>query len=757
MEIQEILDSNNIAEDISKEKRMEIGEMVVEHFEVDNTSRTEWLSRYEKWQNMAKQSMEKKDTPWPNAANIKYPLLTQAALNFNARIVPALMPNNEPVGAAAVGPDEDGMKMAVAKKIASHMNYQLITEMEEWQQQFDNLLISIAITGTEFKKTYYDAKKRRNVCKHVPPTKLVINYHAEDDIKDARKTEIHEWNRRSVQEKINRGEFIDIDWDMIESTPSSEDDERYGQHAKEQAGLEEPGKPDDTTPNTYLEYHGWYDFDEDGYEEPYIITVEKSSRQVLQITPRFTDSNIEKDADGNVIAIDPYESYTRFIFIPDPEGSFYGIGFGHLVYPINAAANTLINQLLDSGTLSNMPAGFISNNIKTRGNVTLSPGKWFTLSTVGDDLRKSMLPLPVNQPSVVLMNLLNFMVESAEKIASTTDIFSGEHPGQNSKTGVTEAVREEGQKVFTAVYKRIRLALRDELLKLFALNATILRAEQYAEEADKSLVTTSATVWEVTPDMYGDKYSIEPSADPTVAIKEKQLEKDMTALKIIMETQQGDVKEAMRRVFSTLEIKGIEKLLPEGQPNPGEMMAQMEQQKLQMEGQKIQADAKKAEVEAVRAQIDAQIKNTEAQIKEKEGQLKTLEIELKRFTETEKLRIDDKKVEYDNANKNRELDIKEREVAGKLMVEQESNAIQKDQNQMQKEIADDNGQLQRDQMNQQGDIENKKIDTQAATADKQLKSQEKQAADTNKIKDKEVTSRAKNDAEKNKQASRKAK
>jgi chaperonin GroES len=607
LEFEDILRGGNLAEQLNADQLQIIGDQVHEHYSDDRVSREDWEDGYSKWLDMACQKKTTKNKPFANCANIKYPLVTQAALAFNARATPALIPNSEPVGAAPVGPDPDGQKTAVARIISAHMNHQLITEMSEWEEEMDGLLMSMSISGMEFKKTYYDNKKKRNVSRHVTPLQLVINYWAVD-IESARKTEILKWSKNQLVEKINSGAFVDIAWDDLDD-PTNSSDTGAEEDNKDRLGLAPPARIDSATPYVVLEYHGYYDLDGDGYEEPYIITILEHDHTVLQITPRFTVDNVEFTESGDVIAITPLESYTKYGFIPNPDGSFYHIGFGHILYPLNVAVNTAINQTLDNGTLNNTNSGFLGRGAKVKGGMfSMSAGKWLHVNASGDDLRKSIVPMPKNPVSPALMNLISFLVESGQKLSSTTDIMSGQAPGQNSKTGVVQAVRDEGQKVFTAIYKRARRSLKSELDKLFSLNSIVLNSGY------QTRIHASSEIFGATADLYGNtQFNIQPSADPNIAIKEQKLQKDMMVMQTIQQVGMGDLSVAVRNLFVTMEVEDVDKLLPQdAQPQQDPKMA-IEQMKMQaaQEKLKMEADMKIADME-----LDKNIAMEEIRIKE---------------------------------------------------------------------------------------------------------------------------------------------
>jgi len=610
MNITDLLEADNIAGLLSEKELADIAEEAKQAYDLDRESRSDWEEAYGNWLDMTLQKIEVKTKPWPGAANIKYPQMTQAALQFNARALPALIPNSEPVGVGKVGPDLSGGKTKMATAIAGHMNYQLTTEMEEWESEFDTLLMALPVSGMEYKKVYYDSVKGRNVSRHVTPFHLVVNYYA-DSLAESRKTEIHKWNKNKIIEGIASGKFEEVDWEKIGEPTTGKLSDTEEDNA-ERVGRREPSKADSSTGYVVLEYHGWLDLDDDGYAEPYIVTYMEESLTVLEIVPRYTVNSIVRTqtidgSEGNLISIIADESYVKYGLIPNPDGSFYDIGFGNLLYPINAVVNTAINMMLDAGASSIMNSGFLGRGIKMRGGMfTMAPNTWMSVNTSGDDIRKSFVPMPTKEPSMVLYQLMAYMVEAGQKLSGTTDIFTGEMPGQNTKSGVTQAVRDEGQKVFTAIHKRLRRVLKAELGLLFSLNGQVLGAGQVAASTK---IAKSAAIFEVTAEMYSaDNMIIQPSADPNIAIKEQRMQKDLTVYQMISESGIGDKAEAQRRVLTTMEVENMEKIQPEGSQAPPDPKAQIEQAKVEMEKQSKQ-------VEASQADFDAEMKEKEFKLK----------------------------------------------------------------------------------------------------------------------------------------------
>ena len=509
MKLQKILESSNLAADLSTDDLIEIGNDVVAGYETDLDSRKPWEKDLKNWTELALQVASDKTYPWPNAANIKYPLLATASMQFAARAYPTLVPSNgKIVKCKVVGFDPTGEKTKRAFSISTHMSYQVLEQMDGWEEDMDKLLIALPISGTCFKKTYWDSTKQQNCSKLVLPKSLVVNYWTRclDDAE--RITEVFYLSKRKIKERQNLGIFVEADL----GDPQTPADEVTSSVNK---SFQLSGDYDETTPYTILEQHTYLDLDEDGYAEPYVVTVDLDSKTVLRIVPRFTEEDVLVDEKQKVISITATQYYTKYGFIPNPDGGFYDIGFGRLLGPLNNSANTIINQLVDAGSLSNLQAGFIGKGLRIKmGESRFQPGEWKAVNAVGDDLKKQIFPLPVREPSQVLFNLLDLLLKSGKELASVAEIFVGKMPGQNTPATTTMASIEQGMKVFTAVYKRVYRSLTSEFRKIYKLNRQYMNPEEIISVLD-----------EPVPQEYykGPEDDIIPGADPTaVSSQEKQ-------------------------------------------------------------------------------------------------------------------------------------------------------------------------------------------------------------------------------------------
>jgi chaperonin GroES len=567
---------------------------VKEHIDVDKASREEWEKQYETALALALQLVEKKTYPIAESANIKYPLVTTACVNFNARAYPALINGVHPVTGHVIGKDEQGLKEQKAVRISQHMSWQLLYQMEEWEEEQDLMMMVLPLIGTAYKKTYYDPSEGRNFSRLVLPNNLIVNYYHTDKIEKIRKSELIPETKNEILTQQRLGIYRNISLDE----PKTGQNMLVRKSKDKSEGMSEPTRADSGTPYTNFEYHGWYDLDGDGYEEPYLIVFNYDHEVILRVAPRFVESGIETNADGEIVRITPVEFYTKYIFLPNP-ASWMGIGFGQLLGPLNSTVNSAINMLLDSGKWNNLQSGFLGKGIRmAQKTIRFAPGDWKVLPTVGGTLKDNILPLPIREPSPVLFDLLSLMITAGERLSTTTDFFTGQNPGQNQKATTTQAVRAEGLKVFNAIFKRIHRAFRQELKKLYKLNAAFL------EDAEYFAVLDGGGQEQVTAADYAEEtFDVYPAADPNMALKEEQVQRSMMILQTGMTTGKINVYYTLRQMYEAMGVPNLDKILPdpdgqgEGiqppppQPDPDKMAAlQLKEAEMNMKDQREQID-----------------------------------------------------------------------------------------------------------------------------------------------------------------------
>lgn len=531
------IQSPNLAFDIDEEEIARIGRKVVEEYEIDLQSRKDagWDALNDAAIKLAMQVKEEKTFPWVGAANIKYPLITTAAIQFAARAYPAIVDGWNVVKGKVLGePTEE--KRDRAERIGQHMSWQLLEEMEEWEADTDQMLHVLPITGCMVRKTWFDPVYGRNRSEIIFPDKIVVNYFAKDGC--ARITQVVEYAPHEVLERVRSEVWAPITLE---------------EHA------------DSNEPECFLEQHRLWDLDGDDFPEPYIVTVHRDTAKVVRIVARYDEAGVTFGPDGKtVVAIKPVEYFTKYEFIPSLDGSWYPIGFGTLLNSLNETINATVNQLLDAGTLSNTQGGFIGSGVALRsGNASFKPGEWKKVPVDGPSLKDNIVPLPVREPSAVLFSLLGMMIEAAKDITATKDILTGETQQSNQPVGTTLAMIEQGLKVFSAIYKRIHRSLKRELQQLARLNRLYLTDQAYFNFHDVEGVVARAE-YEIAD------VGVIPVSDPTVVTDMQRIGRAQFLLATFRGDPTIDQRELNQRVLEAASIPDIKTLMPEpeGPPPP---------------------------------------------------------------------------------------------------------------------------------------------------------------------------------------------
>lgn len=584
----------NILDDLSKEQKEKIASECKSAFDDDLRSRGEWESNIDDWIALAKQTKQDKTYPWPGASNVKYPLVATAAMQFAARSYPSLVPSNgRVVNSVVIGKDIDGQKYEKAQRVSTYMSYQIMHEMRGWEEDMDKMLMMLPIVGTMFKKTWYDKVEDKIKSKLILPKYLVVNYWTTNLDESERISEVIHMSPRLLKERQNMGVYAEEDLgDPVAENHLMPDDADTNSKS---------------IPYTIIEQHTFLDLDDDGYAEPYIVTFDYSSGKLLRISRRYLlDDVVLKDDEETIARIKPIQMYTKFGFIPNPDGSFYDIGFGVLLGPINESVNTLINQLVDSGHLHNLQSGFIGKALRVKmGDQSLRPGEWRPVNATADDLRKQIVPLPTKEPSSVLFQLMGTLITSGKELASVAEIFTGKMPGQNTPATTTMATVEQGMKVFTAVYKRIFRALSQEFEKIFDLNKLYTDPNKYITVLDM----------EIGPDDF-DKAScdVSPGADPNAASQQEKLMKAQGLMEMlqIAGPMLNPIK-VISRVMEAQEQPNWQELFSDEVQQSGQVPPPPPDPKMMAIQAKMQADQQKAamDIQAKQAKMELEGRNAE--------------------------------------------------------------------------------------------------------------------------------------------------
>lgn len=549
LDIREIIAMDNVAELLDDSQLSAIGAECLHGYEIDEKSREEWLVKYKRYLDVAMQVKEAKNFPWPKAANIKYPLLTTAAVQFQARAYPAIVDGQQLVKAKVMGPDPVGEKRSRADRVANHMSWQLLYDMPDWEEETDRLLLMLPIVGCVFRKTYYDEVAGHNCSIMVPADDFVVNYWARSLETTPRYTHIVRLYPNDVRERVLVGRWIDPG--DVAPTPDSK---RVDQS-------------DDNAEIEFLEQHCLIDLDEDGYAEPYIVTLTREGK-VVRITASYTPDEVTMNERG-VVRIDRRCWFVKYGFIPSPDGSFYEMGFGQLLDDISSTIDAIINQSLDAGALQNAQGGFLGSGVNIKGGpLRIALGEWKRVDVTTGTLRDNILPLNLPGPSAVLLNLLNVLLEAGKGITSVQDILTGEAQGANASPTTTLAQIEQGMKVMTAIFKRIHRSFRKELKNLFILNGENMDEEAYFNLNDDPQMVAQAD--------YQDKdLDVMPVSDPTMVSDAQKLGRAGFLLQSFKGDPGINQMELNQRAIEAAGIPDVQKLLvpPPDTPPPELVMA----------------------------------------------------------------------------------------------------------------------------------------------------------------------------------------
>jgi chaperonin GroES len=535
----------NLATTLDEDQLTDIATKVIEGYELDDGSREDWKKRNEEGLKLASLFIDgPKDSPFPGASNVKAPLITTAALQFNARAYPALIKTDRVAKGKVNGHDPKGEKAKRAERVSEHMSWQLLTEMPEWEEDTDRLTLIVAISGVIFRKHYWDPALGRQCSRLILADRFVYNYKARSIEDCPRISEELPLYPSEIEERIRDGRFLDFDYEY--ATP------------------DENGKTDEDGPQMFIEQHRLLDLDGDGYGEPYVVTVHKEQRKVCRIVPNFDHDSVRVTEDGRVAAIRKREYYTKFVFFQSPDGGAYGMGLGSLMGATTEAVNTVINEMIDSGHLANTQGGFISSSAGIREkSFKFSRGEFKVVNTSGIPMSQAIMPMSFPGPAPTLFQLLGLLMEFAKDISSTKDVMTGDTGGKVMAPTTTLALIEQGMQVFSAIFKRLHKAMGKELQLHARLNYENLTPEAY-----NAFFDDAEQQYDPKADYDLKSMDITPVSDPSVATSMQKMAKAQVAREIGAGKPWINQPELDRRAFEAAEVPDIDKLfVPPPQPD----------------------------------------------------------------------------------------------------------------------------------------------------------------------------------------------
>ena len=541
----------NLAEDMDETTLKEMGSDLIEEYKKDRASRKEWEDAYIKGLDLLGTKYQEVTKPFKGASGVTHPLLAESVTQFQAQAYKEFVPSDGPVRTQVIGLQTPATEPQ-AERVKDYMNYLLMEEMEDYTTDMDQMLFYLPLSGSTFKKIYFDALQDRPVSKFIPAEDLVVPYYA-SDLKDCERiTHVIKMTSNEVTKKMAAGFYRDID--LIDS---STEPDSIQKKLNELEGVKGTGSD---YLNTILEMH--VDLNLDEFEDfddkakkikiPYIVTVDEGSGEILSIYRNY------KPDDATYSRT---EYFVHYKFLPGL--GFYGFGLTHMIGGLSQAATQSLRQLIDAGTLKNLPAGFKSRGIRVRDDdQPIQPGEFRDVDAPGGNIRDQFFNLPFTEPSPTLYNLMGFVVQAGQKFAAITDSSVG-NDTQNRAVGTTMALMERGSRVMSGVHKRCYYAMRLE----FKILARIC-GESLPPEYPYDVYGGPRNIKQSDFDRRVD---ILPVADPNIMSMAQRVTLAQAQLQIAQSNpQMHNLHEAYRRVYEALGTKTIEQILkpPAKQPEP---------------------------------------------------------------------------------------------------------------------------------------------------------------------------------------------
>src|SRR6056300_72925 len=542
----------NLAESMDERDLKDMAMELIEEYKKDKTSRKEWEDAYIKGLDLLGTKYQEVTKPFKGASGVTHPLLAESVTQFQAQAYKELVPSDGPVRTQVVGLQTPATEQQ-ADRVKDYMNYLLMEEMEDYTTDMDQMLFYLPLSGSTFKKVYYDALLDRPVSKFIPAEDLVVPYYA-SDLKDCERiTHVIKMTQNEVIKKQAAGFYRDIE--LIDS--SSEPDS-VQKKLNELEGVK--GNGSDYL-NTILEMHvdlnldKYADFDDKAkkIKIPYIVTIDEGSGEILSIYRNYKPGDLSYSR---------VEYFVHYKFLPGL--GFYGFGLTHMIGGLSQAATQSLRQLIDAGTLKNLPAGFKSRGIRVRDDdQPIQPGEFRDVDAPGGNIREQFFNLPFTEPSTTLFNLLGFLVQAGQKFAAITDNNIG-NDAQNRAVGTTVAMMERGSRVMSGVHKRCYYAMKIEFKILARIMGEFLPPE-YPYDVYGGPRMIKATDFD-------NRVDILPVADPNIMSMAQRVMLAQTQLQVASSNPQiHNIHEAYRRVYEALGTKQIEALLKPPPPAPEPM------------------------------------------------------------------------------------------------------------------------------------------------------------------------------------------
>ena len=543
---------DNLADILPEDVLDPIGSELKGNYMDYKMSRKDWEQSYMNGLDLLGFKYENRNEPFQGASGATHPVLAEAVTQFQALAYKELMPADGPVRTQIIGISNPA-KEAQSQRVKDFMNFQLMDQMKEYESEFDQMLFHLPLAGSTFKKVYYDDLLGRAVSKFIPADDLVVPYTA-TSLDDAEAVvHVIKISENDLRKQQVNGFYSDIE---LSKPSSASDADKVAEKERELEGTTKSARMESVY--TLLEFHvnldleGFEDVGQDGQPTgiklPYVITIEEGSQKVLSIRRNFAPNDPLKNK---------IQYFVHFKFLPGL--GFYGFGLIHMIGGLSRTATSALRQLLDAGTLSNLPAGFKQRGVRVKDDAApIQPGEFKDVDTPGGNLKDAFVFLPYKEPSATLLQLMGIVVQAGQRFASIADMQVGDG-NQGAAVGTTVALLERGSRVMSAIHKRLYVALKKEFKLLAKTFATYLPPEYPYDVVGGQRNIKVAD--------FDDKIDVLPVADPNIFSMSQRLTLAQTGLQLAMSNPQiHNLYMAFRKMYEALGIKDIDRILPPPAP-----------------------------------------------------------------------------------------------------------------------------------------------------------------------------------------------
>ena len=542
---------DNLADILPDDILDPIGSEMVGNYLDYKSSRKDWEQSYTQGLDLLGFKYENRTEPFQGASGATHPVLAEAVTQFQAQAYKELLPSDGPVRTQIIGV-KDQQTESQSQRVKDYMNYLIMDQMKEYEEEFDAMLFHLPLAGSTFKKIYYDVSLGRVVSKFVPADELVVPYTA-TSIDDAEAV-IHvvKMSENELRKQQVNGFYVDVEL----APPSSVEQNSVEKKEKELDGTKKTGKQE--TIYTLLECH--VNLDLEGFEDqgqegptgiklPYIVTVEEGSRTILAIRRNYAPTDLKKNK---------IQYFVHFKFLPGL--GFYGFGLIHMIGGLSRTATSALRQLLDAGTLSNLPAGFKQRGVRVRDEASpIQPGEFKDVDAPGGNLRDAFFPLPYKEPSQTLLQLMGVVVQAGQRFAAIADMQVGDG-NQAAAVGTTVALLERGSRVMSAIHKRCYAAMKDE----FKLLAKVV-SQYLPPEYPYDVVGGARNIKQAD---FDDRIDVVPVADPNIFSMSQRISLAQTQLQLATSNPQiHNLYQVYRNMYEAIGVKNVDAVLPPPAPN----------------------------------------------------------------------------------------------------------------------------------------------------------------------------------------------